>query len=118
MLLERRSKVADLYVQGHTQTAIGNQLGVSQGTISGDLIVIRKEWLASTIRDFDLARRAFAENPLEPAYGELPQPACFSAEPMTFHSGRDGVVEIGASGPAFGSVIRCGATTRLTRSAM
>jgi ergothioneine biosynthesis protein EgtB len=43
---------------------------------------------------------AFAENPTEPAYGELPQPACFAAEPLGFHSGREGVVEIGASGPA------------------
>ena len=32
----------------------------------------------------------FAENPLEPAYAELPPPACFAAEPLTFHPGRDG----------------------------
>ncbi len=31
----------------------------------------------------------FAENPLEPAYGELPAPACFAAEPLSFHPGRD-----------------------------
>src|SRR3954451_19985724 len=39
---------------------------------------------------------AFAENPLQPAYGELATPACFAAEPLTWHRGRDGVVEIGA----------------------
>jgi ergothioneine biosynthesis protein EgtB len=38
----------------------------------------------------------FAENPIEPAYGELPAPACFAAEPLTFHRGREGVIEIGA----------------------
>jgi ergothioneine biosynthesis protein EgtB len=45
----------------------------------------------------------FAENPLEPAYGELATPACFADEPLTFHAGRDGVVSIGApeSGFAF-----------------
>jgi ergothioneine biosynthesis protein EgtB len=39
---------------------------------------------------------AFAENPLEPAYGELPPPTCHATEPPTFHAGREGVVEIGA----------------------
>jgi ergothioneine biosynthesis protein EgtB len=43
----------------------------------------------------------FAENPLEPAYGELPAPACFAIEPLAWHRGRDGLVEIGASGDGF-----------------
>jgi ergothioneine biosynthesis protein EgtB len=43
----------------------------------------------------------FAENPLEPAYGELPPPACFSVEPLTWHHGREGVVEIGAADAGF-----------------
>jgi ergothioneine biosynthesis protein EgtB len=38
----------------------------------------------------------FAENPLEPAYGKLPSPACFAVEPLSWHPGREGVVEIGA----------------------
>lgn len=38
----------------------------------------------------------FAANPLEPAYGELPRAACFAAEPLSFHRGREGIVEIGA----------------------
>ena len=37
----------------------------------------------------------FAENPLEPAYADLPPPACFAVEPLTFHRGREGIVEIG-----------------------
>jgi ergothioneine biosynthesis protein EgtB len=43
----------------------------------------------------------FAENPLEPAYGVLPPPACFAAEPLTYHRGREGIVEIGADGDGF-----------------
>jgi ergothioneine biosynthesis protein EgtB len=43
----------------------------------------------------------FAENPLEPAYGELPPPACFAVEPLTYHRGREGVIEIGAGDAGF-----------------
>ena len=43
----------------------------------------------------------FAENPLEPAYGELPPAACFAAEPLAWQRGRDGVVEIGAPETGF-----------------
>ena len=43
----------------------------------------------------------FAANPLEPAYRELPPPACFAVEPLTFHRGREGIVEIGAADAGF-----------------
>ena len=43
----------------------------------------------------------FAENPLEPAYGELPAAACHSAEPLSWLPGRTGIVEIGADGDGF-----------------
>src|SRR3954447_14979803 len=43
----------------------------------------------------------FAENPIEPAYAELPPPACFAVEPLSFHRGREGVVEIGATDAEF-----------------
>jgi len=43
----------------------------------------------------------FAENPLEPAYAALPPAACFAVEPVTFHPGREGIVEIGATGESF-----------------
>jgi ergothioneine biosynthesis protein EgtB len=43
----------------------------------------------------------FAENPLEPAYGELPPPACFAIEPLSWHGGREGVAEIGAGDEGF-----------------
>jgi len=42
-----------------------------------------------------------AENPLEPAYAELPPAACFAVEPLSFHPGREGVVEIGSADDGF-----------------
>jgi len=42
-----------------------------------------------------------AENPLEPAYDELPAPACFVPEPLTYHRGRESLVEIGATDGGF-----------------
>jgi ergothioneine biosynthesis protein EgtB len=44
---------------------------------------------------------AFAESPLEPAYGDLPPPACFAVEPLSFQPGREGIVEIGAADAGF-----------------
>src|SRR3954470_1160770 len=43
----------------------------------------------------------FAENPLEPSYSELSSPACFAVEPLSWQRGREGIVEIGASGNSF-----------------
>ena len=55
-VMGRREKVADLYIQGHTQAAIATQLGVVQSIVSGDLQVVRQQWLESSVRNFDLAR--------------------------------------------------------------
>src|SRR5690349_19224118 len=41
------------------------------------------------------------ENPLEPAYAELPPAACFAVGPLSFHPGREGVVEIGSADDGF-----------------
>ena len=43
----------------------------------------------------------FAENPIEPAYGGVPSPACFVVEPLTYHHGREGIIEIGAPATGF-----------------
>lgn len=43
----------------------------------------------------------FAENPLEPAYGELPPAPCHATEPLAWIVGREGLVEIGASNNGF-----------------
>ena len=42
-----------------------------------------------------------AENPLEPAYGELAPAPCHSTEALSWLPGRDGIVEIGAAGGGF-----------------
>jgi ergothioneine biosynthesis protein EgtB len=39
----------------------------------------------------------FAENPLEPAYGELPGVACHATEPLAWLPGRTDVVDVGAT---------------------
>ncbi len=43
----------------------------------------------------------FAENPLEPAYMQSRLAPCHSTEPWSWLPGREGIVEIGASGDAF-----------------
>jgi ergothioneine biosynthesis protein EgtB len=43
----------------------------------------------------------FAESPMEPAYAALGPPACFATEPLTFHPGRTGIVEVGARDDGF-----------------
>ena len=43
----------------------------------------------------------FAENPLQPVYAEAPPAACYDVEPLSWHRGREGVVEIGASEDGF-----------------
>ena len=42
-----------------------------------------------------------AANPLDPAYAELPPAARFAVEALTYHRGREGIVEIGASENGF-----------------
>ncbi len=51
-----RAETARLYLQGWLQIDIAKKQGVEQSTISDDLAAIRKQWLASAIRDFDEAR--------------------------------------------------------------
>lgn len=55
-LLARRHRVAQLYLQGRTLVEIGSALGVHYATVSRDLEWLRREWLASAVRDFDAAR--------------------------------------------------------------
>jgi ergothioneine biosynthesis protein EgtB len=43
----------------------------------------------------------FAENPLEPAYGELAPAPCHATEPVSWLPGREEIVEIGAGGQGF-----------------
>jgi ergothioneine biosynthesis protein EgtB len=43
----------------------------------------------------------FAANPTEPAYGDAPPPLSFAVEPLAWHRGRSGIVEIGAGEDGF-----------------
>lgn len=49
---ERQTKVAQMYCQGLSQSAIGAQLGVTQPTVSQDLKAVRERWLVLMVRDF------------------------------------------------------------------
>lgn len=55
-LAQRRQQVAELYLQSWAQAAIGQELGISQPTVSQDLEAIRREWRESSVRDFDALR--------------------------------------------------------------
>jgi hypothetical protein len=55
-IVQRRQRVAELYLQGWQQDAIAKELGLRQPMISEDLAKIRQAWRESAIRDFDAAR--------------------------------------------------------------
>lgn len=48
-----RRNIARMYLQGMLQSEIGEQLGLSQSTISNDLKVIQKEWFTERINDIN-----------------------------------------------------------------
>lgn len=55
-ILNRRRLVADMYLRGTAQYLIAHQVGVHKSQITRDLEFIRREWMASAIRDFDAAK--------------------------------------------------------------
>ncbi len=54
-ILERRKRVAGMYLQGMKQWEIGRQLGVTQQCIAKDIQALEKEWLASAVVAIDAA---------------------------------------------------------------
>lgn len=56
IVLERIARIAALYRQGWYQYEIAEDVGVSTAQVSRDLDAIRKEWLDSSIRNFDESR--------------------------------------------------------------
>lgn len=52
-LVERRKKVASMYLRGFTQHEIAQAVGVDRGQISRDLEKLREDWLGSALMDFD-----------------------------------------------------------------
>jgi len=55
-ILERRKRVAALYLQGVSQWEIGRQLGVTQQCIAKDVRALEKDWQASAVVDIDAAK--------------------------------------------------------------
>jgi hypothetical protein len=55
-ILERRKRVAGMYLQGMSQWEIGRQLGVTQQCIAKHVHALEKEWLASAVVAIDSAK--------------------------------------------------------------
>jgi hypothetical protein len=55
-ILERRRRVASMYLRGMSQWEIGCQLDVTQQCIAKDIQALEKEWLASAVVDIDTAK--------------------------------------------------------------
>jgi len=55
-IVQRRQRVAELYLQGWQQEAIAKEQVIRQPMVSEDLAKIRQAWRESAIRDFDAAR--------------------------------------------------------------
>lgn len=51
-----RTEIARLYLQGLTQTQIGQRLDMTQQMVCHDLKVIRQRWLESSVIDFNAAK--------------------------------------------------------------
>lgn len=48
-----RRRISEMYLRGDLQADIAKELSLSQSTVSADLAVLRDEWLASSIMDFN-----------------------------------------------------------------
>src|SRR5262245_24381236 len=55
-IVQRRHRVAELFLKGWNQEDIGRELGISQPQVAGDLKKVGEAWCQSAIRDFDAAR--------------------------------------------------------------
>jgi predicted transcriptional regulator len=55
-ILARREQVAALRLRGRTQREIATMLGVSLGTVNGDLDALQTEWKANAAQDIEIHR--------------------------------------------------------------
>jgi hypothetical protein len=55
-ILDRRKRVAAMYLKGMRQWEIGRRLAVTQQCIANDIVALEKEWLASAVVDIDAAK--------------------------------------------------------------
>ncbi len=84
-LARDRRRVADLYLRGELQVAIAEAVGISQTTVSRDLKALQKEWLASSLVDYNKAKaRELAKvDHLERTYHAAWERSCEDAESAT-----------------------------------
>jgi len=84
-LARDRRRISELYLQGWLQVDIAAEVGVSQSTVSQDLKAIQKEWLQSTLIDFNEAKAqelAKVDN-LERTYHRAWLRSCEDAQTVT-----------------------------------
>ena len=55
-LIRDRRRISDLYLQGWTQVDIAEETGLSQSTVSRDIIALQKEWQEAALIDFNEAK--------------------------------------------------------------
>ena len=81
-LARDQRRIAELYLEGWLQADIAETLGISQSTVSNDLKALQKQWLASSLIDFDQAKaREIAKiDKLEWEYYQAWHRSCEDAE--------------------------------------
>ena len=91
----RRTRVAELYLKGWTQTKIAQHIGFSIATVSLDLKRIRKEWRETYKEDFAKrqARELAKIDRLEREYWEAWERSIGINETRTVKNGKDGTEE-------------------------
>jgi len=84
-ILNRRKSVSEMYLRGITQWEIAAQLNCAQSTVSTDLKVLRKEWLASaTMATGERIAQELAKiDKIEITYWEGWERSCKDAERVT-----------------------------------
>jgi hypothetical protein len=80
-----RRRIADLYLQGWLQADIGDELSISQATVSRDLKALHAVWLKSALLDYDKgkARELARIDRLEREYWNAWGRSCQDAETLT-----------------------------------
>ena len=81
-LIRDRRVLADLYLQGWTQTAIAAEIGMSQQTVSRDLKALHKQWVEAALMDLNEAKaRELAKiDRLEREYWDAWERSCQDSE--------------------------------------
>lgn len=81
-LIRDRRRIADLYLQGWTQAAIGDELHIDQSTVSRDLVALQEAWQESALIDINEAKaRELAKvDRLEREYWVAWERSCEDAE--------------------------------------